>query len=87
MKLNDAQIARFNQQGYLFFPSLLKDDEVQVLQRAMPQILSRRGPEVIPEKDDLNSVRLAFGAHVYSEPFRYLPAASTPAKPGPPTVG
>ena len=73
MKLNDAQIAHFNQQGYLFFPSLLEDDEVKVLQRAMPQILNRRGPEVIPEKDDPNSVRLAFGAHVYSEPFRYLP--------------
>jgi ectoine hydroxylase len=39
----------------------------------MPDILSRRGPEVIPEKDDPNSVRLAFGAHVYSEPFQYLP--------------
>ena len=73
MKLNDAQIAHFNQQGYLFFPSLLEADEVKVLQRAMPEILSRRGPEVIPEKNDPDSVRLAFGAHVYSEPFRYLP--------------
>ena len=73
MKLNDAQIARFNQQGYLFFPSLLEEDEAGVLQEVMPEILSRRGPEVIPEKDDPNSVRLAFGAHVYSEPFRYLP--------------
>ena len=36
MQLNDAQIARFNRQGYLFFPSLLTDDEVTALQRAMP---------------------------------------------------
>ena len=72
MRLNDTQIARFNQQGYLFFPSLLEDDEVEVLQRAMPEILSRQGPEVIPEKDDSGAVRLVFGAHVYSEPFRYL---------------
>ena len=43
MQLNDAQIARFNRQGYLFFPSLLTDDEVTALQRAMPDILSRRG--------------------------------------------
>ena len=38
MKLNDTQIVRFNQQGYLFFPSLLKDDEVRVLQLSLIHI-------------------------------------------------
>ena len=38
MQLDDTQIARFNQQGYLFFPSLLKKDEVGVLQGVMPEI-------------------------------------------------
>ncbi len=43
-----------------------------ILQRAMPEILNRSGPEIIREKEDPTAVRLAFGAHVYSEPFRYL---------------
>ena len=34
MKLNDAQIADFDEQGYLFFPGLLDSDEVAILQRA-----------------------------------------------------
>ena len=43
-----------------------------VLQGTVPEILGRRGPEVVPEKDDPTVARLAFGAHVYSEPFRCL---------------
>ena len=54
------------------FTNLLDGDEVRVLQNAIPGILSRQGPEVVREKDDPNVARLAFGAHVYSEPFRCL---------------
>ena len=72
MKLSNAQIAQFDEQGYLFFPDLLDSDEVAVLQEALPEILSRPGPEIISEKEDPSSVRLAFGAHLYSEPFRCL---------------
>ena len=38
----------------------------------MSEILRRRGPEVVREKEDSTAARLAFGAHVYSEPFRCL---------------
>ena len=72
MKLDDAQIAQYDEQGYLFFPDLLDSDEVAILQRELPDILNRRGPELISEKEDATSVRLAFGAHFYSEPFRCL---------------
>ena len=72
MKLSSAQIAQYDEQGYLFFPDLLDSDEVAVLQEALPEILNRRGPEIISEKEDPSSVRLAFGAHLYSEPFRCL---------------
>ena len=72
MNLTTAHIAQFDEQGYLFFPDLLDSDEVAVLQQALPDILSRPGPEIIPEKDDPSSVRLAFGAHTSSEPFRCL---------------
>ena len=45
-------IGLLKEQGYLFFPGLLDNDEVAVLQQAMPDILNRQGPEVISEKED-----------------------------------
>lgn len=72
MKLSGAQIEQFEARGYLFFPELLDRDEVAVLQGEVPHILTRRGPEVISEKGEPPAVRLAFGAHAYSEPFRRL---------------
>ena len=72
MKLEDTQIETFDEQGYLFFPGLLDEEEVTILQEAIPQVVNRQGPEVIPEKEDPSAARLAFGAHAYSEPFQYL---------------
>lgn len=72
MELDDAQLSEFDDRGYLFVPGLLDQDEVAVLQGAVPGVLSRQGPEVVREKGDAPAVRLAFGAHVYSEPFRCL---------------
>ena len=72
MELNEGQIAEFDERGYLFLPKLLDDDEAACLQAAMPDVLNREGPEVVREKHDPAAARLAFGAHVYSEPFRAL---------------
>lgn len=72
MELSESQIAQYDEQGYLFFPGLLDADEAAVLQGALPEILSRDGPELVTEKEDASAVRLAFGAHFYSEPFRRL---------------
>ncbi len=72
MKLDESQIEEFDNRGYLFFPNLLDQEEVGLLQQAVPEILSRQGPEVVRERDDPSTARLAFGAHVYSEPFKRL---------------
>ena len=72
MQLEQSQIEQFNEHSYLFFPSLLDSREVAILQRAMPEILNRQGPEVTREKEDPTAARLVFGAHLYSEPFRRL---------------
>lgn len=72
MNLDASQIAEFDRQGYLFFPNLLDQHEAAVLQRAVPTILSRQGPELVRERDDPTTARLAFGAHEYSEPFACL---------------
>lgn len=72
MELSKEQLAHYDERGYLFFPDLLDRYEVAALQRAMPDILRRPGPEIIREKRDPAAARLAFGAHLYSEPFRRL---------------
>ena len=72
MQLSDSQINDFNHYGYLFFPELLDKTEISLLERAMPEILGREGPEVIREKKEPSVTRLAFGAHIYSEPFKRL---------------
>ena len=72
MRLSDAQIVEFEEQGYLFFPGLLEESEVEILQRKMPELLNRQGPEVVREKEDSSAAMLVFGAHVYCEPYRRL---------------
>ena len=72
MTLDAQQIADYSKNGYLLLPGLLDDDEVAMLLRALPDVLSRQGPEVIREQDNPDAVRLAFGAHAYSNAFRRL---------------
>ena len=56
----------------LFFPQLFDRKEVDILKKAVPEVLSRQGPEVVREKGDPTAARLAFGVHRYSEPYRRL---------------
>ncbi len=72
MRLDDSQIAEFDERGFLFFPSLLEDGEAKVLQHDLPELLARRGPEVVREKEDSSAARLVFGGHHFSEAFRRL---------------
>ena len=62
MQLSEVQIAEFEEQGYLFFPGLLDDSEVAILQGTMLEILNRRGPEVVREKGDSDAAKLVFAA-------------------------
>ena len=75
MRLYDAQIAQiaeFDERGYLFFPGLLEADEAQILQDEMPDLLARQGPEVMRERGEECAARLVFGAYQFSEAFRLL---------------
>ncbi len=71
-KLNNDDIAEFDEQGYLFIPALLSPEETEVLQRDIPDTLNRQGPEVIREPDPDSTIRLAYGGHVHCESFRRL---------------
>ena len=71
MKLSPEQIAQFERDGYLFFPSLFSPDEVKVLTDAVPALYARREAYNVREKGS-DAVRTNFAAHLCSEPFAKL---------------
>ncbi|RVT52611.1 phytanoyl-CoA dioxygenase family protein [Rubrivivax albus] len=71
MKLSPEQIAQFERDGYLFFPSLFSPDEVKTLTDAVPALYARREAYNVREKGS-DAVRTNFAAHLYSEPFAKL---------------
>ena len=72
MQLTETQIANFDREGFLFFPSLFDDDEVKNLKTALPELLEREGPEVVYEPESPETVRLVYGGHNWSDPYRKL---------------
>ena len=50
MKLSADQIARFESDGYLFFPSLFTREEIKTLTDEVPSLYAQRRPENVREK-------------------------------------
>jgi ectoine hydroxylase len=71
MKLSPEDLARFERDGYLFFPSLFKPEEIKVLLDEVPNLYAQRRPENVREKGS-EAVRTNFAAHLYSAPFARL---------------
>ncbi|HTS23499.1 MAG TPA: phytanoyl-CoA dioxygenase family protein [Casimicrobiaceae bacterium] len=71
MRLSSQDVERFDRDGYLYFPSLFKPDEVRVLTDEVPRLFAQHRPENIREKGS-DAVRTNFAAHLYSEPFARL---------------
>ena len=71
MKLTQEQHDRFDREGYLFFPSLFSQKEVQYLAAAVPELYERREEYNFREKGG-DVVRTNFAAHLYSKPFAKL---------------
>jgi|SRR5579864_374057 len=71
MKLTQEQIARFDSDGYLFFPGLFKPAEIKVLVDEVPGLYAQARPENVREKGS-DAVRTNFAAHLYSAPFARL---------------
>jgi len=71
MKLTQAQVESFDRDGYLFFPSLFRPDEIKVLLDEVPSLYAQRRPENVREKTG-DVVRTNFAAHLYSAPFARL---------------
>jgi ectoine hydroxylase len=71
MKLSAEELARFDRDGYLFFPSLFSPAEIRVLTDEVPRLYAQRRPENVREKGS-EAVRTNFAAHLYSNPFARL---------------
>jgi len=71
MQLNEAELAAFDQQGYLFLPECFDAVEVAVLRQAATRVFGLAREEVVREKDAVTA-RTAFAAHHYDEAFRRL---------------
>ena len=71
MDLTIEQRKRFDEEGYLFFPSLFSQKEVQYLAAAVPELYERREEYNFREKGS-DAVRTNFAAHLYSKPFAKL---------------
>ena len=71
MKLTQTQIDTFERDGYLFFPSLFRPEEIKVLLDEVPALYAQRRPENVREKTG-DVVRTNFAAHLYSAPFARL---------------
>jgi ectoine hydroxylase len=66
MKLTPAQLAEFEEQGYLFLPELFSPDETAVLQGELPIIFAQQRQEVIREKGS-TAPRSAFYVQTWNE--------------------
>jgi ectoine hydroxylase len=69
-KLSDDQLAKFDQQGYVFFPNCFSEDEIALLREEANRILKLDRPEVWREKT--GAPRTAFAAHTFSDVFGLL---------------
>jgi ectoine hydroxylase len=71
MKLDDAQLAQFDRDGYLFFPQAFSKKEMDVLLGEVPAIYAQDRPEIVREKDG-KTPRTSFAAHTYNSAFAKL---------------
>lgn len=72
MRLTDDELARFDEQGYLFFPERFTTEEAAVLKRAADDVYAMEREEVWRESSGV--ARTAFAAHTYDEAHRRLGA-------------
>jgi len=71
MKLTAEQHARFDRDGYLFFPGMFSAAETRTLTDEVPRLYARREAYNVREKGK-DAVRTNFAAHLSSEPFARL---------------
>ena len=70
MKLTDAQLQQFDEQGWIFLPECFSSQEVAVLRAEAEKIYAEDRQEIWREAN--GAPRTAFAAHTYNEAFGIL---------------
>jgi ectoine hydroxylase len=81
MKLTPAQIAEFEEQGYLFLPSLFSPEEMTILNAEVPGLLAQHREEVVREKGT-EAPRTAFYVQTWNEVYARLARHPKLVEPG-----
>ena len=70
MNLSDADLKKFDEDGYLFFPKMFNSEEASLLKKEADKVYSEDRKEVWKESSGV--ARTAFAAHKYNEAFSRL---------------
>ena len=70
MKISQEQVARFDQEGFLFFPDWFSTEEAHLLLEEAALVYGLDRKEVVRETSGV--ARTAFAAHTYNEAFSRL---------------
>jgi len=81
MKLTPAQLAEFDEQGYLFLPNLFSPEEMDILNAEVPRLFAQNREEVWREKGS-NAPRTAFYVQTWNEVFARLARHPRLVEPG-----
>jgi ectoine hydroxylase len=81
MKLTPAQIAEFDEQGFLFLPNVFSADEVGLMTAELPGIFSQGREEVIREKGS-DAPRSAFYVQTWNAVFEKVARHPRLVEPG-----
>ena len=72
MRISGSDLARFRDQGYLFFPEVFSSEEIAALRQAADAVFASQREEVWCESN--GAPRTAFAAHRYNDCFGALGA-------------
>jgi len=86
MKLTSAEIAEFDEQGYLFLPSRFTPEEIGVLNAEVPGLFAQQRAEVVREKGS-QAPRTAFYVQTWNEAFSILARHPRLVEPGTQLLG
>jgi len=81
MKLSTSQSAEFEEQGFLFLPSLFTPEEIGTLNAEVPGMLAQTRPEVVREKGS-DAPRTAFYVQTWNDAFERLARHPRLVEPG-----
>jgi ectoine hydroxylase len=81
MKLTAAQLAEFDEQGYLLIPNLFSPEEIGLLSAELPGIFATHRPEVVREKES-ESPRTAFFVQTWNPLYERLARHPRLVEPG-----